>query len=291
MLNYILLSISVALGITKNIISKAGKNAFKGLENLLFSNIITAVLALIIFGISGLQLSLFKDITFIIMVVLFGFCTMLSQMLLIIAMEKGSASICSLLYSCGFLIPTVFGTVYYKEAISVLWVTGIVLLLVGIFAAVGSIDRSKNKGWIVPAVLAMTCSGTVGVLQKLFRIENPNGDIDTFLFTAFGVMLIISLIGMLLVRGRLERDANHEEKPRYYFVFFLALAVSVVFANKLNLFLSGVLPGIIFFPCVNGGCIALSSVASNLFFKEKLKPLQWIGVFLSVIAILLIAIK
>jgi drug/metabolite transporter (DMT)-like permease len=181
--------------------------------------------------------------------------------------------------------------VYYKEAISVLWVTGIVLLLVGIFAAVGSIDRAKNKGWIVTAVLAMTCSGTVGVLQKLFRIENPNGDIDTFLFTAIGVMLIISLIGMLLVRGRLERDANHEEKPRYYFVFSLALAVSVVFANKLNLFLSGVLPGIIFFPCVNGGCIALSSVASSILFKEKLKLIQWIGVSLSVIAIILIAIK
>lgn len=290
MINYILLCISVALGITKNLISKAGKKAFDGLDSLLFSNIVTALLALVIFGFGGLEFSLFTDPYFIVMTVIFGLCTMLSQMLLIIAMKNGSVAICSLIYSCGFLIPTIFGTIYYREKISLVWILGIALLVAGIFAATGSIDKAKSKRWILPAVLAMTCSGAVGILQKLFRIENPQGDIDTFLFTSFLVMLVASGVAKLIVHKRGGNTVQEVAKPRYFLIASLVLAISVVFANKLNLYLSGVLPGIIFFPCVNGGCIALSGVASSLIFKERLKPVQWIGVFSSVAAIILIAV-
>ena len=58
--------------------------------------------------------------------------------------------------------------------------------------------------------------------------------------------------------------------------------------NKLNLYLSGVLPGILFFPLVNGGVILLSILASRVLFHEKMTPKQVLGVVLGVLSIFLI---
>ena len=49
-MNYILLIISLILGVTKNIIPKSGKNEFQGFNNLMSVNIITAIVGIVIFA-------------------------------------------------------------------------------------------------------------------------------------------------------------------------------------------------------------------------------------------------
>ena len=50
------------------------------------------------------------------------------------------------------------------------------------------------------------------------------------------------------------------------------------------------IPGIIFFPLINGGTIMLSDVCSGIFFKEKLTVRTWTGIVIGIAAIILIAI-
>ena len=60
--------------------------------------------------------------------------------------------------------------------------------------------------------------------------------------------------------------------------------------NKLNLYLTGVIDGVIFFPFLNGGAIGFTALFSFVIFKEKLNLRQWIGIFFCIISIILVAI-
>ena len=58
--------------------------------------------------------------------------------------------------------------------------------------------------------------------------------------------------------------------------------------HKMNLYLSGVLPSILFFPIMNGGLILLSSLAGWIVFREKLTRSQIFSLLLGVVAVCLI---
>ena len=57
MLNYILLLISLALGTGKNLFSKWGEKSFGSLSGLMSVNILTSLLAVLVFAVSGAHLS------------------------------------------------------------------------------------------------------------------------------------------------------------------------------------------------------------------------------------------
>ena len=83
------------------------------------------------------------------------------------AVETGSVSVSSLFYSCGFIIPTIWENVYYKEGMNLLHIFGILF----IFASfVLSSRLKKDKGFKVVWLAALggtLFSGLVGVAQKL----------------------------------------------------------------------------------------------------------------------------
>ena len=56
--------------------------------------------------------------------------------------------------------------------------------------------------------------------------------------------------------------------------------------NKLNLYLSGVIDSMLFFPLVNGGNIILTTIMSFAVFHEKLSKRQWGGMLVGMIAVL-----
>lgn len=72
----------------------------------------------------------------------------------------------------------------------------------------------------------------------------------------------------------------------------MALGTGVIIGvtNQVNLWLSGVLPSIVFFPIVNGGVIILSGIAAVVLFREKLTKAQKIGIFTGILSICLLGI-
>ena len=57
--------------------------------------------------------------------------------------------------------------------------------------------------------------------------------------------------------------------------------------HSLNLYLSGVLPAILFFPIANGGLILMTAAVSMVIFREKLNVKQWVGLIMGVVIICL----
>ncbi|MBE7045409.1 MAG: hypothetical protein E7397_07745 [Ruminococcaceae bacterium] len=72
----------------------------------------------------------------------------------------------------------------------------------------------------------------------------------------------------------------------------LAILTGVVIGavNHINLYLSGKMPGVIFFPIVNGGVIILSGLVAMLVFRERLDKKQQIGLVVGIIATCLLGI-
>ena len=73
-------------------------------------------------------------------------------------------------------------------------------------------------------------------------------------------------------------------------MFAILIAVCVVIANWINLNLTAILPGIIFFPILNGGRIMVSAISSGIVFREKTTKSVWLGCVIGVISIILIAL-
>ena len=288
-MEYLQFLISLALGISKNLLSKAGKKEFAGIENLMSINIITALVAIGIFSTQGVSFEAMLDMRFILMAGLYGLSSMAAQSFYIIAEKKGSVSVCSMIYAFCFLIPTIILAIYFHEEIKTTWLLGIVLIIVSLFfvLAKGKQKETNNKTYLWFAVLAMCAAGGTGFLQKFFGHFYGKILYNEYLVLSFFFVLVFSIIVKLCFLQ--EKDSDQKPTKRF-FVLGILLALSNVIANKLNLHLAAVLSAVLFFPTINGATILFSAVFSRIFFKEKVTVRGWIGILIGIGAIILIAL-
>ena len=285
---YAIFAFSLFLGVSKNLLPKFSKEKFSVMQNIMTANIITSLSALLIFSVQGIDFSRFFDIRFVIMSALYGLFTLGSQTLYIKAVKDGPVSICSMVYAFCFLIPTIIMAIYFGEKISLFWIVGIVIMILSVILVTfkGSSGESYSKKYLIYLFGAMISAGSVGILQKFFGHFYGKKPFDEFLFLSFFFMLLYSIF------GRIKSSKNRENSAcdKGFYLICVLLALSNVIANKLNLYLSAVLPATLFFPSINGATVFLSSISSRIFFKEKISLLGWVGILLGIAAIVLIAI-
>ncbi len=283
-MNYLLLAVSVLLGTGKNMVSKYTGNRFSGLSNLFKNNIITAMIAIVIFGVQGFTFSFFKNPIALLLGVLYGVFVMLSQIFLIKAVEYSAAGVCSLIYSMGFIIPTLFSVIALSEPFGGLKIIGLLLIVIS-FLLVANV-KSNNTQKLYYAFLAMGASGMIGIIQKLIANVPQKYAISEYLTVAFFVMLLCSIIGFLITK----KDNENNKLSKEFFIITVLMGICVACPNLINTILAGKMSGIVFFTCVNGGTIILSCIASLILFRERLRSMQIAGVIIGVLAIILMVI-
>lgn len=282
-IHYIMLAASLGCAVGRNVFSKLGGDRFSGLFNVIGTNIFTAVLAIAVFGVTVPDFSLITP-EIITYALVYSIVSMLSPCLHIIAMEKGSVSVCSLIYGCAFLPPTVFGSFFRQEFPGTLTLIGILLVIFAIFLTTGK--PGKGGSFVFISLGAMLASGSVGITQTLFSNTHSEDLQNELLFTAFTFNLIISTVMLLILRRSKNRTKTRLDAR--YFLPATLLAACVVGQNTINLVLSGNLPSALMFPVISGGGIAVTTVLSRLVFKEKLKGRQIVGICVAIAAIVLI---
>ena len=200
-MDYILLVTAVLLGVSKNVLTKVVKKKSVNFYDTMKINVITFSLALItvfLIGIASVK-TLFQ-VPYL-LAGAFAVCSLGSLITLMKAMEHGSVSLSSLFYSCGFILPTVFGAVYYKEEINVAHVIGILLIVVSFsFSIKKEQGKNFNLGWLIAALGGLFFSGMLAILQKIFANEYGGCKLDNFLCIAFVFIIIMSLIAMFIAR-------------------------------------------------------------------------------------------
>ena len=83
---------------------------------------------------------------------------------------------------------------------------------------------------------------------------------------------------------------NIAAHSRSFIAFAVLSGILSCLYNRLNVFLTGNMDALIFFPSFNGGVVLLSAVLSALICGERLKTTQLIGLAVGISAICLIGI-
>lgn len=282
-MHYLLLFVSVSLDTLKNTYyNYFGKSVMKGHRDTLLFNAVSCVGAVVYFLIRGgnLQISTYS----MVMALIFGAVTVAAQYFALLAMGLGSMSYSVLFTYLSMLIPTLFGVFYYSQAVTTLQIIGLILMIVSFFLSCDLRDKKNmNLKWLLAALGSFVGWGLVGVCQQLHQNSAYAWELGGFLLWTF----IFSAIMFTVLFLFSKKDGSTKGSFRPFPILLMLLTgVAIGAINEINLYLSGAMPGIIFFPIVNGGVIILSALSAILLFRERLPKMQLIGLIAGIISVL-----
>ena len=273
---------SIFLSSGRNIISKktalifSGKSSFFLSQALLFG---AAAILLLPFSIN--KLYCFSPVTMIYGVI-YGLLLVSSQWAFTIALRLGETSICTVIYSLGFILPTLSGTVFWDEKLSVPNCLGIVLAVtVVLVSAKKKEGNAKITGSFLSFILvAMLSSGGLGIMQKLHQTSSVSEEKTAFLFIAFLLAFIFSMVAFLLCKEKTSVSIKGS-------LFPITAGLCFGGANFFNTVLAGRMKSGIFFPLQNVLTVLLSAVLGIIIFKEKITAKTLFVLLLGIAVIIL----
>ena len=104
------------------------------------------------------------------------------------------------------------------------------------------------------------------------------------------LVMLVSYAVMSLLSGGTRRMAKGGVGNARFLLFALLSGLLSCLYNRLNIYLSGALDGVIFFPSFNGGTVVLSTLLGVFLLGERLGWRQWLGMLVGVIGIVIIGI-
>lgn len=285
---YLLLFISVLSDTLKKIYNNHfGKECMHTNKDAILFNAISCVGAVLFFTFSGAE---WKISGFSLGISLcFALVTTAAQFLELAAMSTGPMSYSILFSYLGMIIPTFFGVAVYKQNLSVLQIVGFVLMIATIVLGVDLKKDSRiTPKWLLYATGSFVMWGGVGIFQLIHQQSEFAHEINGFLLYSFIITTILFFVAFFVTPKKKGQKFEYINKKGISLILVSGLMLGVV--NKINLYLSGKMASVIFFPVVNGGVIILSGLAAVFIFKEKQTPRQLAGIILGILAVCFLGI-
>ncbi len=287
---YLLLFVSVFIDSLKNTYyNYFGKNQLDTPKDSFLFNMVCCIGSVLLFVVIGAP---FKISNYsMISAVIFAAVTVGAQYFSLQAMKLGSMSFSVLFTYISMLIPTIFGVLCYGTPVSNFQYVGLVLMIA---CFVLSVDLKKDSQmslkWLLAALASFLAWGLVGVCQQVHQNSSHAGELQGFLMWAFIFSTVMFAVLYFITAAKDKSlKSNFNIKSRDSIGATLT-GVVIGAVNIINLYLSGKLAAVIFFPIVNGGVIVLSGLAAILFFKEKLSAKQSVGLILGIAATCLLGL-
>ena len=202
-------------------------------------------------------------------------------------------SVASVANKMSIVIPVTLAVFLYKDALSLIQIVGIIIamgavVLVSYKNSEQTIKITQKWHFLLPLILFVGCGSIdalINFLQKKFT--GPNASNEFILSTAFLIAAIggsLAFIFMII----LKKIRWHTKS----IITGLFLGIPNFFSMYLVMksLESNVMKASVFFPVNNMSIVVLGTLVSVLAFKEKLSKFNVLGIFLSVLAIVLIAL-
>ena len=262
----------------------------------LVTSITSIVSALFLLIASGFDTS-FSWYSFI-LAVIFGIIVMLGGVVGALALNIGPWSYTSMLTSMSTIITALSGYVIWREELGAFKLVGLFFMIGCLIFSVGEKKDEKEKKasfkWLVYTLISALLSAGVGLTQKIHQSSSHKDERMMFLIVSFAIGFIFSTV-MYFIWAQREKQSgdmqtvtlyfakadNEKEKRKAFIVVSLLFVLMGVFTgmnHMFNLYLSGEIPSVVFFPVVNGGGLVLNVLAGTFLFKEKLTKKQWLGI-------------
>lgn len=206
-----------------------------------------------------------------------------------LASQKNGVSVASVASKMSVVIPVIFGVWLYDESLSFFKVLGIVLALFAVYLSSYK-ETSKtslvSSGLILPLILFLG-SGAIDTLLKYIEINFvKTEEVAVFSGSLFGFAALFGLFILLVKTIKKPSPFGFKNLiagvvlgvPNYYSIVFLIKALQ-----------HGGLESSSLFTVNNLAIVLLSTCIGFLVFKETFSTKNKIGIFLAVLAIVLVA--
>lgn len=198
------------------------------------------------------------------------------------ALSIGPMALTSMIASFSLIIPFLCGIILWNEQLTLLKCIAILLLLLSIFLINGKKETGFSAKWLFYAFATLLANGICSVIQKLHQVQFP-----TLYRTEFMFWALLCVSGILLVR----HTAKRQQRVTIRFSFLgMAAGIANCCANYIVLYLSATENASVLFPIIAVANIIVVWAMGILFFKEKLRFLQTIGLLVGVISVVLLKI-
>ena len=110
-------------------------------------------------------------------------------------------------------------------------------------------------------------------------------EMPALLLTCFFVSFALSGIRLITERGRMKKSGESLNKLTLAVLLFPAASgLCFAFPHTINLFLSGRLASVVFFPTINLCPMLLTMLYAVFGFKERLTAKQWAGIAVGILS-------
>ena len=252
-----------------------------------YQNIFCFLSILLIYLFSGTEFS------FSVFSVLLGAALAVANILslegLLQAQACGSFAYTSVIVALSAIIPSMSGPVLFGEKVTVSQFAGIGLMIICIILSPGNDGgerRAVNLKWLLFCTVAFVFSGAVGVVQKIHQNNAAHkAEMPALLLTCFFVSFAISGIRLITERRRMKKSGESLNKLTLAVLLFPAVSgLCFAFPHTINLFLSGRLASVVFFPTINLCPMLLTMLYAVFGFKERLTAKQWAGIAVGILS-------
>ncbi|SDS85331.1 EamA-like transporter family protein [Gillisia sp. Hel1_33_143] len=206
-----------------------------------------------------------------------------------ITTQRSGLSVVSVATKMSVAIPVLFGILYFNESSGIMKSAGIILALVAVYLSSVK-NRSgiaiKKENLIFP-ILVFLGSGIIDTSIKFLEASYVSKtEVALFSSTIFAIAGIIGVM-VLIVQGFLGRLRVTKRNllggvalgiPNYFSIYFLVLALRSEGMESSTVFTIN-----------NVAIVLVSTLLGIVLFKEHLIPKNWIGIFLAILSIILVA--
>ena len=269
---YLILLIPMIATVVQNVLyNTVSKSALKEKGDSYYFNIFGYLVCVTLFG--AMSFSTGVSIYTFLIGILFGVCILLSSVFKMQALKEGPMHITILVTTASMIIPTLSGAVMFGEPLSIPKLIAVAILIFFIYLSIstpkGDVAEYSIK-WAILCLITFVFLGAIGVIQKLHQSSPHKGEAASFLAVAFICSIIFAVVMS-------KKQKTTKKQGKQFYIISLACGACYFTMHYLNLKLSGIVPSQILFPVVNGSAVILSSVASVVFFKEKITKRQLVG--------------
>lgn len=289
-LNFILLGISLSCVVFGSCINnKVAKSLLTNYSDNLFYNLLLHGVGTVVMLLYARRFAIHS--TTLLLAALFGFDSVLCCVISVLAFKNGPLGLTTLVTSAGSLLfSTILGTVLFHETAAPIQVAGIALILAAMCILTNTRSEGNiNRTWFFLVIAEAFCGGMQGIIQKWqgstpYAEEKPAFLLYTFIFCTVFVGI------WLFVRTRtIKSEPVNVTLKSFLLPAALITGCTTAVVNIINLRLAIEVPAVVFFPINSGGYIILTSIASSLYFKEKLTRQQKLSFVICFAAVFLVA--
>ena len=219
----------------------------------------------------------------------FALCYAAATVFGVLAIRYGSLAKTGLITSCSLLLPSFFGIIVFKEAVTPTLVIGTLFLV----AALVMINYRKEEGekkkdslrWWIFVILSFIGNGGCSIVQNAERRIYGDEGKNMFMIVALFMVVAIMMICTLCMREERTLILN---TLKYGWHWSILSGLANGLTNYLVLLLTPLINASVMFPVISGGGLVVVFLYSVFVEKEKFTLLQKIGFLIGIASIVLL---